>query len=167
MQCPRCQEDNPSHAKFCLECGTSTAKSPFTGTPYVDLKDENERLRSSLTESLGQQTATAEILRVISRSPTDLQPVMDAVAENAARVCGASDDHSRRIEPGRLGRVAYFGSSYAGVEDVIPINRNYPAGRSVIERRTIHIKDIVPLLEREYPGVPRSAAEARTVVATP
>jgi hypothetical protein len=51
-----------------------------------------------VTETLEQQTATSEILRVIASSPTDLQPVMEAVAENAARVCGAPDSSIYRLE---------------------------------------------------------------------
>ncbi len=52
---------------------------------------ENVRLFQELKESLEQQTATSEILGVIASSPTDVQPVLDAVAENAARVCEATD----------------------------------------------------------------------------
>ena len=52
---------------------------------------ENVRLFQELTESLEQQTATSEILGVIASSPTDIQPVLDAVAENAARLCDADD----------------------------------------------------------------------------
>ena len=59
---------------------------------------ENVRLFQELKESLEQQTATSEILGVIASSPTDIQPVLDVVAENAARLCEADDaaDSSRR-----------------------------------------------------------------------
>ena len=59
---------------------------------------ENVRLFQELKESLEQQTATSEILGVIASSPTDIQPVLDVVAENAARLCDATDAaiHSRR-----------------------------------------------------------------------
>ena len=52
---------------------------------------ENVRLFQELKESLEQQTATSEILGVIASSPTDIQPVLDTVAENAARLCDAED----------------------------------------------------------------------------
>src|SRR5206468_7151792 len=71
---------------------------------------ENVRLFQELTEALEQQTATSEILGVIASSPTDIQPVLDVVAENAARVCGANDAVIRLVEGNMLRSVAHHGS---------------------------------------------------------
>src|SRR5262245_54668264 len=78
-----------------------------------------------LAEAVEQQTATAEILRVMSSTPTDLQPVMDAVAAAAARLCGAIDAIIRLVEGGTLRIAAQFG--YLTSPDAIrPISRDYP-----------------------------------------
>ena len=71
---------------------------------------ENVRLFNELKESLEQQTATSEILGVIASSPTDIQPVLDMVAENAARLCDATDAVIHRIDGDGLRSVANFGS---------------------------------------------------------
>src|SRR5262249_5120408 len=125
---------------------------------------ENVRLFNETKEALERQTATAEILRVISSSPTDIQPVLDAVAENAAHICTAADAHIRLIEGASLRAVARFGSAPLGVPDVIPLNSDFPAGRSIIERRTIHVEDFGALPETEYPTVNRGT---RSILATP
>jgi len=125
---------------------------------------ENVRLFNETKEALERQTATSEILRVIAGSPTEIQPALDVIAENAARVCGATDATIRLIEGTALRLVARFGSIPFVAPDVIPISRNYPTGVSVIERRTIHIEDILPRLETEFPSISR---ELRTVLATP
>ena len=70
---------------------------------------ENVRLFNELKESLEQQTATSEILGVIASSPTDIQPVLNVVAENAARLCGASEALIRRVEGDILPLVAQYG----------------------------------------------------------
>src|SRR5262245_61587000 len=82
---------------------------------YAGLERKVDERTRELTESLEQQTATAEILRVISSSPTDIQPVLDAVAENAAHICAAADAHIRLIEGDTLRAVARFGSAPLGV----------------------------------------------------
>src|SRR5262249_9440333 len=71
---------------------------------------ENVRLFQELKEALEQQTATSEILGVIASSPTDVQPVLDAVAENAARLCGSQDAQIYRVEGDIVRKVASYGS---------------------------------------------------------
>src|SRR5262249_31317208 len=96
---------------------------------------ENVRLFNELKESLEQQTATSEILGVIASSPTDIQPVLDTIAENAARVLGANDvSVVMQVEGDRLRKVASHGSapgSPVGIE--IPLNRNSLWGRAIVD----------------------------------
>ena len=133
---------------------------------------ENVRLFNETKEALEQQTATAEILRVIASSPTDLQPVLEAVAKNAARVCGAADSSIAVLEGERLRLVAHHGSlrRTLPVGFTIPATRGTVAGRAVIDRRTIHVEDILAA-EAEFPGLvsrmTRAGIATRTILATP
>src|SRR5262245_48956683 len=108
MKCPRCEQDNPSHAKFCLECGAPLYVA--AGGFYAELHAEIKALRRSLSEATEQQSATSEILRTISGSPMHLQPVLDAVAERAARLCQAFDGSIFLQKDDRLVLVAHHGS---------------------------------------------------------
>jgi len=109
-------------------------------------KELQERNRD-LTEALEQQTATSEILRVIASSPTDIQPVLDVVAENAARLCDAVDGVLGRPEGDNLRVVANYGSM--PTPDLVPFNRGFPAGRAVLDRKTIHNLDILTEIDTE------------------
>jgi two-component system, NtrC family, sensor kinase len=118
----------------------------------VRLFKELETRNAALSEALDQQTATAEILRVISASPTGVQPVLDAVAENAARVCGATDALIVRAEGELMRRVAHFGELPLLLPEVRPLTRDTISGRAMLEGRTIHIADVtVPGAVHEYP----------------
>jgi GAF domain-containing protein len=104
---------------------------------------ENVRLFNETKEALEQQTATSEILRVIASSPTDIQPVFDAVAESAARLCEADSTIFHR-EGERLRLVAHHGPiTPAGKigEFTIPAAHGHYNGRCVLEGRIIHVAD--------------------------
>ena len=112
---------------------------------FTELQQKNEALtqaHAQVSEALEQQTATSEILRVISHSPTDVQPVLDAVAESAARLCGAVDAIIQRVDGDMIYRAAHFGA-ITSVSDVRPVTWATPSGRAIMERRTIHVDDIL------------------------
>ena len=125
-----------------------------------------EQLERQLSEALEQQTATSEILRVISSSPTDLQPVLDAVAENAAHVCEASDAVVHRIEGSSLRLAARYGPMATGGSE-LPLSRGLVSGRAIIERRTVHIHDLAATPEGEFPESTAKQAGVRTYLAAP
>jgi signal transduction histidine kinase len=135
------------------------------------LFEELQQRNAALTEALEQQTATSEILRVISSSPTDLQPMLDAIVESAARLCTTEFALLFRLEDGALRVVATYGTSIPGlaVGQAIPFNRQGGTGRAVLERRLIHIHDAAAVSDDDLPQT-KAYAEVggyRTYVAVP
>ena len=137
------------------------------GATAKELQDRNRQL----TEALEQQTATSEILRVIASSPTEIQPVLDAIAASATRLCESYDAVIHRIDGHLVRQVAHFGSMpVASVsKGGRPINRGWPVGRAITDRQTIHVLDLAAELETEFPDAKgiQQVTGSRTVMATP
>jgi GAF domain-containing protein len=128
---------------------SSTARKPPTKrkrTPArsveVDVKEEITNLRRELAESLEQQTAISDILRVISSSPDDVQPVFDTVAERAARICGAQFVDIIVVQDDVMHQKASFGN-LAGLDsnETVPLDRTTIMGRSICDKKPVHIAD--------------------------
>ena len=131
---------------------------------------ENTRLLSELRESLQQQTATADVLKAISRSTFDLKTVLDALVEAAARLCEADQGVIARERDGVYLRVAAYGFSddfteYVRTLPVIP-ERGTATGRALLEGTVVHIPDVQA--DSEYTFVEgQKLGGFRTILAVP
>jgi signal transduction histidine kinase len=126
----------------------------------VRLFTELEARNRDLSETLEQQTATAEILRVISTSPTNLQPVLDTLAASAARFCGSYDGSIFHLAGDTLRLAAHHGPlSNLPVGLEVPVVRGAVMGRSILDREAVHVTD----LQAETEEFPEGSVIARDI----
>ena len=122
----------------------------------VTARKESER---ALSEALEQQTATAEILRVISQSPTDVRPVFEAVAKAAVRFCGANDAQIALRDGDTWFVAAHQGPIGSVLDTRRPLTRETGPGRAMVDAATVHLPDVEALDPVEF-------AEARRLGST-
>jgi GAF domain-containing protein len=128
-------------------------------------------LQGALGEALDQQAATSEILRVISRSPAEIEPVLEVVVARAARLCEAHEVAMLLVDGNDLRLAAGIGPLYRSIPSDfrLRLTRGSAATRAVVDRATIHIRDFAAESEEEYP-VGRELAQRfghRTMLAVP
>jgi GAF domain-containing protein/anti-sigma regulatory factor (Ser/Thr protein kinase) len=134
-----------------------------------DLGQEVEELRRALSEAQQREAATAEVLKVIGRSRLDLKSMLGGLVESAVRLAGAEMGLIYRRDGDLYRAAAIYGGSSEFVEVVrrnpIAPGRESAAGRAVLERRVIHIHDV--LADPDYTWERRQGAEVRTILAVP
>ena len=137
---------------------------------------ENTRLLNELRESLQQQTATADVLKVVSSSPGDLQPVFQAMLENAVGICNAKFGNIYRWDGEALHLAATHNTSpaYAEARKRSPLRPgpNQPIGRMVATKSVVHVADLAAepgYIERRFPATVDAVelGGVRTVLAVP
>jgi signal transduction histidine kinase len=166
MECARCQHHNPIGQKFCGECGMSlraTGQGSLPGASYTDLQRD-------LSEAREQQAATAEILRVISNSPTDVQPVFDTIVNNAPRLCGAKFCILYRFDGELLHLVAHHnvpGELLELLQRLYPMRpwRQHASGRAIMSGAVVEIEDT--LSDPEYQQQVAAMSGWRSMLAVP
>ncbi len=142
---------------------------PLSARVFENLVSKIEQNARELSEAFQQKTAISEILRAISSSPTNVQSILDTVAENAARLCEVTNAEILQVEGDELRLVAKHGQHQIWpIGFKFPISRNWVVGRAVADRASVHVHD----LQAAETDFPLGAAYAkqyghRTTFATP
>ena len=127
-------------AELRQQLAESLQRENATAIENVRLFKELQERNAELREALEHQTATAEVLGIISRSPTDVQPVLDAIVESAARVCGIDDVVLRLREGNVMVSRAHFGPDTYRSRSRSSIDE--PQFRWIREHGTLHVPDV-------------------------
>jgi two-component system, NtrC family, sensor kinase len=176
MQCPRCQQENPTSHKFCRECGTPLRCSNAAGSPvvpYAELERALIAAHAQVTEALEQQTATREILRVISSSPTDVEPVFQTILSSTNRLCEASFSVLWLWDGEALITAAHANVSPELAERLRtsrarPRRGGSPVALAALEQAVIHVPDVLADPRFSPADVPSYQLEgARSILAVP
>jgi len=137
--------------------------------PAINAAERIALLEHRLNEALEQQRATSEVLRVIASSPTEIESVLDAIARRAARLLDVADASIMRVEGQLLRAVATHGPSPQwAIGTTRVINRDWVTGRAVVDRKTVHVRDL-QAARNEFPEGAAYAKQYghRTTLATP
>src|SRR5215470_14699808 len=143
---------------------------------FTELQDKNQALtkaHAQVSESLQQQTATAEILRVISSSPTEVQPVFDTIVESVVQLCDGVSATVYRFDGSLIHLIAHHHSVTSAVREVferiypLPPSRTSVVAQAILDRAVVHVRDFddsaIPLASREM----ARAVGHRSLVAVP
>jgi two-component system, NtrC family, sensor kinase len=134
----------------------------------TSLFDEVQTKTRDLEEALVHQTGSANILKVIATSPTDIAPVLQAIVEGACKICNAADAAVTLKEGDQLRFRAHHGSIPV-LSDLRRINRSWVNGRAVIDKTTVHVRDLLSAEGDEFPEGRQMATprKIRTVLSVP
>ncbi len=133
-----------------VDLATTFADQAVIAIENVRLFEQVEARTRDLSEALTYQTGSANILKVIASSPTEVGPVLKAIAESACELCEAYDAVVRLREGDSLCLSAHHGPIPV-IQDKRPINRNWTSGRSVIDQQPIHVHDMLSAEGAEFP----------------
>jgi signal transduction histidine kinase len=134
-----------------VDLATTFADQAVIAIENVRLFDEVQAKTRDLTEALTYQTGSANILKVIASSPTDVGPVLNAIVESACELCEANDAVVFLKDGDRLRYGAHHGPIPVVFDEQGVISRNYVAGRSVIDKMPIHVHDVFSEEGAEFP----------------
>lgn len=137
---------------------------------YADLEKKVERRTAELSESLEFQTATADVLRVISRSPNSLQPVLDVIVETSRHLCGTETTTVFLLSDGNFHIAAASGAmpqylDYLRSNPIAMDQRGSSTARAAREKRTIHVPDISA--DPEFGQGPMAVGDRRALLSVP